>query len=213
MTTTQVSDSTTCPICESDTADTHNGICCAEHQTQWYCKACDAHLVGFAFPLGRCTSCSGELTTVQLATGPDQVTIEAVRHAMAIELGGVAFYTEAAEVATDPAVKELCLQLAGHERHHLEQLQANHHLPLETIAPDNALGLATVVVYGETQAPPSNTKEFLELAAELERRARDFFIDQRDCMPVGSQAREIYSHLAAEEAEHVEQVRKLLARQ
>lgn len=213
MSSTLVSDPPAgCEICGADApVEEEEVVCCAQHQTQWHCGSCDAHLVGFAFPLGRCPRCSGELNPLEVVTGPDAEVIEAVRHAVAIELGGGAFYSQAAEQTTDPDVRALCLELAGHEKHHLEQLQLSHHLPPEAVSPENAVGLATVVVYGGTKAPPTGARELLELAVELELRARDFFVEQRDSMAVGSHAREIYSHLAAEEAEHVAQVKKLLA--
>ena len=197
-----------CGVCGAPTQD-DEGICCAEQEATWQCSSCSARLVAFAFPLGRCPRCDGELEAVERPDVADPEVVEAIRHAVEIELGGVAFYSDAAERAEDAQVKAFFTRMAAMEKQHLAQLRDQYHLG-ELPGTEHGVSLASTVVYGGAVETPTSTRGALELALALERRARDFLLEMRSQLPVGSAARMLLSELADEERGHVELLRDSL---
>ena len=87
-----------CPKCKRPLDDESDGpyICCAGASMRWRCEGCAKVSEGFAFPYGRCPQCGGQLQVMD-GRPPDPATsIEGVRSAFEIELGGRAFYQRAA---------------------------------------------------------------------------------------------------------------------
>ena len=209
MTTTNTSTSG-CAVC-GGALTSKDDICCAQQQTVYHCGTCDTNRVAFAVALGHCETCGGALTEQRPAgTTLDDQAMQAVRRACEIELGGAAFYAAAAEMTTDPAAVKLLTQLRDIEGQHLAELEQRFHIKLEPPT-RNAVSLAALVVYGHTD-PPLDSTAILKLAAELERRARDFFAEQASALPVGSRARALYAEFQEDEAEHLRMLNELMSR-
>lgn len=203
----------TCPSCGA-LVDGQDAICCAERQIVYHCVSCDTHRLAFATPLGRCEQCGGELQ--QLARPEavetdtiDAETLSAIRQACEIEIGGTAFYARAAEAVTDPEAKALLVRLRDMEQQHMTSLEERFHVDLSG-GTDNALSISSFVVYGDT-TPPNDALGVLKLAAELERRARDFFADRVGSLPTGSLARTLYAEFLQDEEEHLRLLNELIA--
>ena len=198
----QVEAGAPCPVCGVATKAGDESICCADHQSTWTCSGCQANVVGFAFPLRTCPRCGGALSRVERAGTKDDGTIEAIRQAMEIELGGAAFYQEASRRATSAPIRELFDKLAHMEGAHLQQLRTRFHVT-DDIDLEGGVGLVARVVYGAEPPEVSTSEDVLKLAYHMECRAREFFVEERDRLSVGSPCREMYSEFAAEEAEHI----------
>ena len=86
-----------CPKCHQPLEDQDEGlyICCAEAPIEWQCQDCGKISEGFAFPYGACPQCGGRLdlrTAGSAVQTAEAATMNAVRTAFEIELGGRAFY-------------------------------------------------------------------------------------------------------------------------
>ncbi|MFT7622376.1 MAG: rubrerythrin [Myxococcota bacterium] len=145
-----------------------------------------------------------------MGTTPDGASLRAIRQAMEIEIGGAVFYAQAAEEITDPEAKTLLVQLRDLEQKHLEQLCSRFHLELDVRPESDLLSLSAMVVYGGEAERPRTAAEVLDLAAELERRARDFFAEPLNELPLGSMARSLYAEFVADESQYLAMLRSLI---
>jgi rubrerythrin len=161
-----------------------------------------------------CGICGGKLklTSESRATeAKDQRVIEAVRHALEIEMGGLAFYGKGAaslkaEGGTGAeTIIKLFERLAEMEEEHLHILARRYHLDaseLEKAAKKTALTPAQVAVWGGVETPVKEPADLLRLAVRLEKRAAAFFEEQAMTFAVGSLEAKLYRELCAEEKEH-----------
>jgi rubrerythrin len=193
----------TCPKCRRELAEGESEyVCCAGELLSWTCETCGKVSEGFAFPFGLCPACGGNLARRQeepLGAAP----IEAVRQAMQIELGGMAFYERGARETLDPDVKELFTRLIDMEKEHGEILSRRYHIqPQEGRAP--GVTPSQIAVYAGAEPPRTNGASLLRLAVHLENRARRFFLNTGRTFPEGSPEWRLYRELEAEEREHAE---------
>jgi len=188
---------TDCPRCHRPREDVGIDLCCARATLRWHCTTCQEVTEGFALPYGLCTSCGGAL---QLEGAEDEART-AVRRAMEIELGGLAFYREGARITRDPAVRDLFQSLVRMEAEHAQTLERRYHFDLPHLGSEPTI--PQIAVYAGFEPQVTDGRQLLEIAVELERRARDFFADQGASYPEGSQLRALYQELEVEEAEHV----------
>ena len=175
--------------------------CCAAGLVSWWCTSCTKRSEGFAFPYGRCPACGGELAVLDETPLVHDAELEAIRHAVEIELGGRDFY-EAAAARTDPQthaeLHELFCSLAEMEGEHLDVLVRRYHLPdFGPPRPDLRPALTQI----HLDHLPQDPIELLEAGIELERRAQWWFASHVE-RTTGSVAT-LYRELAAEESEHV----------
>ncbi|MGB8859883.1 MAG: NADPH-dependent glutamate synthase [Ilumatobacteraceae bacterium] len=187
-----------CPRCHRPMDDDDEGVCCAGSVVAWKCSECAKRSEGFAFPYGRCPACGGTLESIDLSE-PDDVAMEAIRHAFEIELGGRDFYVAAAQSTDDPELRDMFERLAKMEREHIDTLVHRYHIPSPADADGN-------LHPGVLQAGGPTTFEdplaLVEMAITLERRAEQFFLERIE--RAAPAARELYCELAAEEREHVD---------
>ncbi len=189
-----------CPKCRRGVDE--EGICCGGDRLSWRCTRCAKRSEGFAFPYGACPACGGHLVLLEGGAGSpaDAAAHEAVRLAMEIELGGLDFYTVAAEQADDADLRRLFGALAEMEREHLTTLVERYHVdPPE----ESSAGLRPAFERAERTPHPEDPFDLLELALVLERRAEAYFREHVETAPTAA-ASELYRELAAEEAEHVD---------
>jgi len=196
-----------CPKCHRP-LDPEGGeayVCCADATLTWQCASCHKVYEGFAYPFGLCPACGGALQRGHAPDTAGDAAQEAVRHAVEIELGGMAFYERGAKRAGDPAVRALFRRLVDMEKGHLETLVRRYHVdpPGEDVLGDApGLSPAQVAVYAGATAPADDGVALVELAVELERRARDFFAQTGAGLAPQSPERRLYAELEAEEREH-----------
>jgi rubrerythrin len=143
-------------------------------------------------------------------------TAELYTHAIAIEREAAKRYTELAEAMSargNHAVSELFRLLAGAERRHLEELQRKAQgMPLPALTSDYTWrdGEAPETV---PLAPYESITQRSALAAALdaEKRARAFFEHAARITP-DADTRALAREMAAEEAEHVALIERMLSR-
>ena len=179
----------------------------------YHCTECHKVYEGFAFPYGLCPACGGVLDLRQ--DRPDTASAEAqdaIRHALEIELGGMAFYKRGAEQASDPELGEFFHKLHEMEAGHNQLLRERYQV--ETPEPElGKLPIAQVAVYaGYVLSDVTDGEGLLGLAVRLENRARDFFAQQKGRLDPKSDAWRLYAELEAEETEHVALLETELAR-
>jgi rubrerythrin len=129
-------------------------------------------------------------------------TLEAIRKAFEIELGGMAFYAHASEETADPELKTLFKRFAAMEKEHMDTLARRHHV--EPLAPGVVFRLDRAAMYAGVQHRPEDPASLFQVAIAFERRAVDFFSERELLCAKGSAERELYRELAAEEREHVD---------
>ena len=193
-----------CPKCRQPLAEQDPGpyLCCAAAPAQWRCTRCGQLSEGFAFPYGACPRCSGRLELRDAAPpggGGATATLEAVRTAFEIELGGRAFYQCAAVDCGDAELRALFSRFAAMEGEHMETLSRRYHV--EVPAPSAAFRTATAAVHAGA-APPQDAADLFALAIALEQRAARVFGERAAALPPGTAERRLYDELAAEEREH-----------
>ncbi|MBI2214027.1 MAG: sulfide/dihydroorotate dehydrogenase-like FAD/NAD-binding protein [Acidobacteria bacterium] len=205
-----------CPKCRRpfEAGDDDEHICCGGDLLIWTCDSCQKVSEGFAFPYGLCPHCGGHLSRGHESLIGSEATVEAVRQALEIELGGLSFYARGAKEveAKDPELADLFRDLSEMEKEHMITLARRYHIDL----PDEPLNMnltpAQVAVFaGETLAEYSGA-ELLRLAVHLEKRARAFFLDAGRQFPVGSREWKLYRELEAEEREHTDLLATVLKR-
>ncbi|MCC6747264.1 MAG: NADPH-dependent glutamate synthase [Deltaproteobacteria bacterium] len=200
-----------CPKCHGPVEGSEEYVCCAELELAWACGSCHKVYEGFAFPYGLCPSCGGPLVAGTASEATDEETTRAVRQALEIELGGIAFYEQGAASAASPELAELFRRLSEMEKEHLATLVRRYHVALPNAA---APGLTPpqVAVYAGVEGAVDDALSLLRLAVELEKRARRFFLEAGRRFDHGSQAWRLYRELEAEERDHVDLLSTALVR-
>jgi len=189
-----------CPKCHKPIDGDESYVCCAGARLSWRCDDCGKVSEGFAFPYGMCPSCGGTLRSLGERHLEGTASMEAIRSAFEIELGGMAFYQRAAREAGDPAMRELFTRFVGMEKEHMETLSARYH-----VQPPQAgdLQLDRAALYAGIPNRPDAPDNLFRIAIAFEQRAAEFFERHQAECPRGSAEAQIYRELAAEEREHV----------
>ncbi|MBI5610562.1 MAG: NADPH-dependent glutamate synthase [Deltaproteobacteria bacterium] len=189
-----------CPRCRRPLEDDDDGICCAGLRLRWACERCHAVSEGAVLPWGQCPACGGALRLDDGGAASDQGEQAAVLQALAIELGGAAFYRGMAEQSTDAELRDLLGRLAAMEAEHLATLAQRYHVDAAQPADVTA---SQAALFAEVPLPsPLDAVGVLQLALGLERKAERYFLESAAALAVGAAARRLYQELAAEEAEH-----------
>jgi len=201
---------TTCPRCHQPLDGDESYVCCSGSSLSWRCTACGKVDEGFAFPYGQCRACGGVLEAMGARDVTQTPALEAIRTAFEIELGGLAFYTRAAEESSDPTLRDLFGRFAGMEREHMSTLSRRYHVK----PPDPASGFHTdrAAVYAGIPSHPEDPANLFRIAIAFEQRAVEFFEGRVGQTAEGSPERQLYLELAAEEREHVDRLQTELAR-
>jgi len=190
-----------CPKCKQPIEGDEQYICCAGEELQWHCESCGKVSEGFAFPYGMCPLCGGKLSPLKREGAVANEALEAVRAAFEIELGGRAFYLNAAATATDERLRTVFEKLAAMEEEHAALLAKRYH----TSVPDAVEGLRVdlAAIYAGLESTPEDPANMLKLAVGFEQRAVKFFAERAEKVAKGSAEEQLYKELAAEEREHV----------
>jgi len=191
-----------CPKCQRPLEDESDGlhICCAHASLQWRCEQCAEVSEGFAFAYGRCPHCGGKLAAQGGRPRDPAATLEGVRTAFEIELGGRAFYQRAAADSTDPQLKQLFGRFALMEGEHMETLSRRYHLDVPLPSPELRREVAAIFALVEDR--PQDPANLFRIAIGLEDRAAHFFGMRAAHAVEYSPEQQLYSELAAEEREH-----------
>jgi homotetrameric NADPH-dependent glutamate synthase len=198
-----------CPKCHRPIEGDEDYICCASAKLAWRCTECDKVSEGFAFPYGLCPACGGKLAVRDPVKIEEAASLEAVRSAFEIELGGQAFYTRAAAESDDPALKELFQRFVAMERAHMNTLSSRYHV--EAPRPDEGLRIDRAAVYAGVPHRPEDPANLFRIAIAFEQRAAQFF-GERSAAADSAAVQRLYRELAAEEQEHVAMLCTELAR-
>jgi len=191
-----------CPKCHRPIEGDEEYICCAGSQLEWRCDSCGKVSEGFAFPYGTCPLCGhGKLAEVSARKVEGDAALEAIRIAFEIELGGQAFYTNAARETKEPALQELFAKFAGMEAEHMATLSRRYHLVAPV--PSTEFKTARAAIYAGIENRPEDPANLFRIAIAFEQRAVEFFTANAEKCPAGSPERALYQELAAEEREHV----------
>lgn len=177
-----------CPKCRKPLEDDEEYICCASATVAWRCTACAKVSEGFAFPYGQCPLCGGALASLDPRPGAEGAALSAVREALAIELGGQAFYTRAARDAAEPAMRELFGRLAAMESEHLSTLARRYHA--EVTAPSDDFAIDRAAIYAGIDSRPQDPANLFRIAIACEERAAAFFAGRASDDATGSTVRD-----------------------
>jgi glutamate synthase (NADPH) small chain len=189
-----------CPRCHRPVEEGEDYVCCGGQELRWRCQACGKVSEGFAFPYGMCPACGGKLSLAE-ATAPDgAASLEAIRRAFEIELGGMAFYAQAAREASEPDMQELFHRFREMEREHMATLSRRYHVDVP--APGAAFPIDRAAVYAGITSRPGDADDLFRLAIAFEERAAAYFHERMVKASAGSPERSLYQELAAEEREH-----------
>jgi rubrerythrin len=200
-----------CPKCRQPLEDADEPyICCAGTVLSWRCVDCGKVSEGFAFPYGQCPHCSGTLETLGQREIEGEAALKAVSLAFAIELGGQAFYAQAAAETSEPGLKDLFGRLAEMEGEHMTTLARRYHT--EAPAPSTAFQTERAALFAGIDSRPGDPDNLLKIAIACEQRAVDFFAARGEEAAEGTIERQLYRELAAEEREHVALLTTELAR-
>ena len=195
-----------CPACHREVADQDSAgsICCADAGGLWHCAGCDQTCRGFAFAYAMCPNCGGKLRQLDTPhrVTPESASIEGVRMAFEIELGGRAFYQRAAADSTDAALRTLFSRFAVMEGEHMETLSRRFHV--EPPAPSPELRLQAVALFAGVEHRPQDPDNLFRIALGLEQRAMRFFSERATLASEGSATQRLYRELADEERAHAE---------
>ncbi len=207
---TEAAGAALCPKCHQPVEGQEAYICCAGATLEWRCEGCAKVSEGFAFPYGMCPYCGGKLRALERPGISGQSGIHAIRAAFEIELGGLAFYSQASRQTNDPALKELFGKLAGMEHEHMETLSRRYHLGVPDPSDGFRVDLATVKagVEGRIEDPAT----LFRAAIAFEKRAVAFFGERAQAVPDESLEQQLYRELGAEEVEHVAMLETEFAR-
>ncbi len=190
-----------CPKCRRPLEAGEDYVCCAGEQLRWRCQGCAKVSEGFAFPYGLCPACGGKLELAEATPVQGYAATEAIRRAFEIELGGMAFYRQAARDAQDPVMRELFARFEGMEKEHMATLSRRYHV--EIPAPAEVFPVERAAIYTGTESKPDDPENLFRLAIAFEKRAVAYFRDRIASTPPASPERKLYMELAAEEEEHV----------
>jgi rubrerythrin len=149
-----------------------------------------------------CPACGGKLEVVEVRGVDGAGSLEAIRRAFEIELGGMAFYERAAKEAAEPVLRDLFLRFVEMEREHMATLSRRYHVD----PPERGEGIPVerAAIYAGTTSRPDDPANLFRLAVAFEQRAVEYFAVQATAAPEGSPERQLFKELAAEEKEHVE---------
>jgi len=193
-----------CPRCHLPLAEEGDGlyICCADAPMQWQCEQCGKVSEGFAFPYGHCPECGGKLALRDEAPVPgvDRAGLDALRLAFEIELGGRAFYQQAAAECRDEELRALFQRFAILEGEHMETLSRRYHI--EAPPRSTAFRVQLAAIFAEVEHRPEDPDNLFRIAIALEQRAAAFFRRRAAAAQAGSAAQRLYIELGAEEREH-----------
>lgn len=191
-----------CPKCHQPIEGEEQYVCCAGAILTWRCDDCGKVSEGFAFPYGMCPLCSGKLTMLERdGVDEDDGSLQAIRTAFEIELGGRAYYNRAAHQTTDPALRELFGRFAAMEGEHIQTLARRYHANVP--GSSAAFDTERAAIYAGLENRPEDPANLIRIAIAFEQRAVDFFTERGVLAPEGSAERQLYKELAAEEREHV----------
>jgi glutamate synthase (NADPH/NADH) small chain len=191
-----------CPRCQRPLEDEEPYICCAGVELAWRCTSCGKVSEGFAFPYGLCPYCKGRLELLDRGPVSGDASVEAIRKAFEIELGGRAFYQRAAKDTADPVLRDLFGRLAAMEDEHMQTLTRRYHA--KAPAPSADFQIDRAAIFAGIERHPEDPTNLFRIAIAFESRAASFFAGEGDKAPAGSPERDLYLELAAEEREHVE---------
>lgn len=189
-----------CPRCHQPIEGPEVYICCGREPLAWRCRDCGKVSEGFAFPYGLCPLCDGRLELLAPRAIDDAEAQDAVRIAFEIELGGHAFYAQAAKDAAEPALGSLFARLAAMESEHMATLARRYHAPLPE--PSERSGVERAAVFAGIDHRPDDPANLFRIAIACEERAAAFFEDRSRHAAPGSAEHQLYRELAAEEREH-----------
>jgi homotetrameric NADPH-dependent glutamate synthase len=189
-----------CPKCRRPIEPGEDYVCCGGQELRWRCEGCGKVSEGFAFPYGLCPACGGKLSIADATQAQGAASQEAIRRAFEIELGGMAFYRQAAREAADPTMRELFGRFEAMEQEHMATLSRRYHVDVP--AP-GAFPVERAAIYTGTPSKPEDPENLFRLAIAFEQRAVSYFRDRIAATPPASPERKLYMELAAEEEEHV----------
>jgi acyl-coenzyme A synthetase/AMP-(fatty) acid ligase len=198
-----------CPACHAE-HDESADVCCARATITWHCTSCAKFSEGFAFPYGACPLCGGALVLFQPDPVRDPPAMRAVRKAFEIELGGQAFYHQAAARTDDPALRRLFGRFAAMEREHMRTLARRYHVDMTPLFDRHAVERGAT--FAGIDGSIDDAEQLFRVAIGLEERAAAFLEASSAAVAPGSSAQRLYRELAAEEREHVQQLRAEHAR-
>ncbi len=190
-----------CPKCHRPLEGEESYICCADATLQWRCESCAKVSEGFAFPYGMCPHCGGTLAMLERSGVSDEASVNAVRIAFQIELGGKAFYERAAAQVEEPFLAALFTKFSAMEHEHMETLSRRYHV--EAPAPSEAFRVDLAAVRAGVEGRIDDPDTLFRTAIAFEKRAVAFFTERAKSVLKGSAEQELYRELAAEEEEHV----------
>ena len=190
-----------CPKCHQPLAEGEEQyICCANASLQWRCTQCAKVSQGFAFPYGLCPHCGGKLEVLDPRRASEAASLDGIRMAFEIELGGRAFYQRAAADSTDPQLRNLFGCFALMEGEHMETLSRRYHADIPT--PTNDFKLELAALFAGIDHRPKSPDDLFRIAISLEQRAAEFFSARSGIASLGANEQQLYRELAAEEGEH-----------
>jgi glutamate synthase (NADPH) small chain len=190
-----------CPKCRQPLEGDESYICCADATLQWRCQSCAKVSEGFAFPYGMCPHCGGTLKMLERSGVSDQASLNAIRVAFQIELGGQAFYDRAAAQVDEPVLKALFTNFSAMEHEHMETLSRRYHVDVPD--PSDGFRVDLAAIQAGVEGKIDDPETLFRAAIVFEKRAVAFFKERAKTVPEGSAEQELYRELAAEEVEHV----------
>ncbi|OFX20206.1 MAG: glutamate synthase (NADPH), homotetrameric [Anaeromyxobacter sp. RBG_16_69_14] len=200
-----------CPKCHRPIEEDEAYICCGTATLSWRCADCGKVSEGFAFPYGICPMCgNGKLAALPDRQVEGEAALQAVRVAFEIELGGMAFYTRAAQETQDPDLRDLFNRFSQMEAEHMATLSRRYHA--EVPPPSSEFKIERAAIYAGIDHRPEDPANLFRIAIAFEERAVKFFTEAGASTAAGSLERELYQELAAEEQEHVALLTTELAR-
>lgn len=167
---------------------------------EWRCRDCGKVSEGFAFPYGMCPLCDGSLEAIEPRDIEDAASLRAIRIAFEIELGGHAFYTQAARETEEEGLRRLFQNLAEMEEEHMSILTRRYHA--DAPPPAARSGVERAAIFAGLERRPEDPANLLRIAIACEERAAAFFAEKSREAPEGSPEHQLYRELAAEEREH-----------
>src|SRR3990172_2558810 len=200
-----------CPKCHRPIEEDEAYICCGTATLSWCCADCGEVSEGFGFPYGICPMCgNGKLAALPDRQVEGEAALQAVRVAFEIELGGMAFYTRAAQETQDPDLRDLFNRFSQMEAEHMATLSRRYHA--EVPPPSSEFKIERAAIYAGIDHRPEDPANLFRIAIAFEERAVKFFTEAGASTAAGSLERELYQELAAEEQEHVALLTTELAR-
>lgn len=190
-----------CPKCHQPLEGDESYICCAAATLEWRCDSCAKVSEGFAFPYGMCPHCGGNLKMLARSSVSDEGSVNAIRIAFQIELGGKAFYDRAAAQVEEPVLKALFSNFSAMEHEHMETLSRRYHV--EVPNPSDGFRVDLAAIQAGIEGKIDDPETLFRTAIVFEKRAVAFFKERAKTVQEGSAEQELYRELAAEEDEHV----------